>query len=101
MGPCRQEENADLRQWEPHVLSNLPFYTVLFPLFLDLLRTRVSSRGDAALTDLVKVRYSFAEILFWMKDIERAHASLLTELGQGVLKAIKASNKLAHHHLQA
>lgn len=84
MGPCRQEENADLRQWEPHVLSNLPFYTVLFPLFLDLLRTRVSSRGDAALTDLVKVRYSFAEILFWMEDIERVYASCFAyRIGSG------------------
>ena len=44
-----------MRIWESHVLSNLPFYTALFPLFLDLLRTRVSSRGDAAISDLIKV----------------------------------------------
>ena len=42
-------------EWTNHVLSNLPFYTSLLPVFLDLLRTRVSSRGDAALSDLIKV----------------------------------------------
>ena len=26
--------------WESHVLANVPFYTVLLPLFLDLLRRR-------------------------------------------------------------
>lgn len=56
----RQEENVDMRGWEAHVLSHVPFYTALFSLFLDLLRTRVSSRGDAALSDLIKVsHYAF------------------------------------------
>ena len=43
-------------EWQAHVLSNLPFYTHLVPLFLSLLQTRVSSRGDVALTDLLKAR---------------------------------------------
>ena len=51
----RGEAGMEVAVWESHVLANVPFYTVLLPLFLDLLRRRVSSRGDAALTDLVKV----------------------------------------------
>ena len=51
----RGEAGMEAAVWESHVLANVPFYTVLLPLFLDLLRRRVSSRGDAALTDLVKV----------------------------------------------
>ena len=46
------------------MLSNLPFYTVLFPLFLDLLRTRVSSRGDAALSDLVKATFLLCRLSY-------------------------------------
>ena len=52
-----------MRLWEAHVLSMVPFYTVLFPLFLDLLRKRVSSRGDAAMADLIKVSLKSTRIV--------------------------------------
>ena len=41
--------------WRAHVLSNIPFYSLLLPLFLDLTRTRVSFRSDESLEDLKKV----------------------------------------------
>lgn len=52
---CRGEAKQDILAWEPHILANTPFYFVLLPLFLDLLATRVSTRGDAALQDLIRV----------------------------------------------
>ena len=44
------------REWQAHVLANLPFYELLPPRFLALMRARVSSQGDAALADVLKVR---------------------------------------------
>ena len=43
------------REWQAHVLANLPFYELLPPQFLALTRSRVSSQGDAALADVLKV----------------------------------------------
>ncbi len=43
-------------QWQAHVLANLPFYSLLLPLFLDLVRCRVSFRCDESLEDLEMVR---------------------------------------------
>ena len=43
------------REWQAHVLANLPFYELLMPRFLALTRERVSSQGDAALADVLKV----------------------------------------------
>eukprot|EP00887_Chlorella_sp_A99_P007731 scaffold20.g7731.t1 len=42
-------------QWEAWVLSNLPFYTLLLPLFLDMSVARVEVRGESAAQDLVGV----------------------------------------------
>ncbi len=50
------ESHFELGEWQTHVLANLPFYSVLFPAFLDLTLSRVSSRGDSALADLLKVQ---------------------------------------------
>lgn len=41
--------------WQAHVLANLPFYSLLLPIFLDLTRSRVSFRCDESLEDLKKV----------------------------------------------
>ncbi|KAK9831540.1 hypothetical protein WJX81_007383 [Elliptochloris bilobata] len=43
------------REWQAHVLANLPFYELLLPRFLALTRARVSSQGDTALADVLKV----------------------------------------------
>ncbi|KAK9815560.1 hypothetical protein WJX72_005838 [[Myrmecia] bisecta] len=43
------------REWQAHVLANLPFYSLLLPQFLELTLGRVSSHGDAALAELLKV----------------------------------------------
>jgi hypothetical protein len=45
-GPCYTPA------WRPHVLSHLPFYTVLIPKFLELIYARLSFRGDAAAAEL-------------------------------------------------
>ena len=49
-------------EWEVHVLANLPMWTVLLPLFLDQSLARVSSCGDAALSDLLSVHCPFLSI---------------------------------------
>ena len=50
-----QMPHFQLGQWEGHVLANLPFYQLLFPVLLTLLRSRVSSRTTACLRDAAKV----------------------------------------------
>ena len=44
-----------LGQWEGHILSSLPFYMLLLPLLLELIRSRVSTQAAKALQDLAKV----------------------------------------------
>eukprot|EP00884_Botryococcus_braunii_P012995 jgi/Botrbrau1/21697/Bobra.43_1s0093.1 len=48
-----------MAEWQAHVLANIPFYSLLMPAFLDLTLSRVSSRGDSALADLLKVLMVF------------------------------------------
>lgn len=43
------------REWESHVLSNLPFYSLLLPLFLEMCVARLEVRGESAAQDLVTV----------------------------------------------
>lgn len=43
-------------QWQAHVLANLPFYSLLLPLFLEFTRSRVSFRCDESLEGLKRVR---------------------------------------------
>lgn len=44
-----------LGQWEGHILASLPFYMLLLPLLLELIKSRVSSQATKALQDLAKV----------------------------------------------
>ncbi len=44
-----------LGQWEGHVLASLPFYMLLLPLLLSLLKSRVASKATSAVQDLAKV----------------------------------------------
>jgi hypothetical protein len=56
--PCCSDAPSgrfSLELWRAHVLSNVPFYSLLLPLFLDLTRTRVSFRSEECLEDLKKV----------------------------------------------
>ncbi|DBB02511.1 TPA: hypothetical protein ACH3X3_011503 [Trebouxia sp. C0006] len=48
-----------LGQWEGHVLASLPFYMLLLPLLLSLLKSRVASKATSALQDLAKVLVVF------------------------------------------
>lgn len=41
--------------WESHVLSNIPFYLILIPLFLERCISRVSIRGESAVQDVMRV----------------------------------------------
>jgi len=45
-----------IQLWRQHVLANLPMYSMLLPLYLDLARSRVSSRCEETLIDLRRVR---------------------------------------------
>jgi hypothetical protein len=42
-------------EWEAHVLSNIPFYLELLPLFLERSISRVSIRGETAVQDVLRV----------------------------------------------
>ena len=44
-----------MAQWEGHVLASLPFYLLLLPLLLGLLKTRVMTQATTTLQDLAKV----------------------------------------------
>lgn len=44
------------RLWQTHVLSNLPFYSVLVPVFAEVSLMRMRSQGDAQAACLLKVR---------------------------------------------
>ena len=42
-------------EWRHHVLSHLPFYTILLPKFLELTYGRLGYRSDAAVMDALLV----------------------------------------------
>jgi len=42
-------------EWEAHVLSTIPFYLELLPLFLERSISRVSVRGETAVQDVLRV----------------------------------------------
>lgn len=44
-----------MQLWRQHVLANLPMYSMLLPLYLDLARSRVSNRCEETLVDLKRV----------------------------------------------
>ena len=57
-GLCCRDAPAgrfSLQLWRQHVLANLPMYSMLFPLYLDLARSRVSNRCEETLIDLKRV----------------------------------------------
>lgn len=61
-------------QWECHVLSNLPFYLQLIPLFLERSISRVSIRGESAAQDVLSVLSvleSSPELLNLLRNIEQ------------------------------
>ena len=61
-------------EWESHVLSNLPFYLELFPLFLERSISRVSVRGETAVHDVLTVMSvleSSPALLELLRSVER------------------------------
>ena len=63
--------------WENHVLSNLPFYLDLVPMFLDLSISRVGTRGETSVNDVMRVMSVFdsSELLVHLlRDVEH-HAN--------------------------
>lgn len=42
-------------EWQQHVLSNLPFYLILVPLFMERSVSRISARGETAAADVMTV----------------------------------------------
>ena len=64
MGCLRQERvlcrdapagRFSLQLWRQHVLANLPMYSMLLLLYLDLAHSRVSNRCEETLVDLKRV----------------------------------------------
>ncbi|GAX78724.1 hypothetical protein CEUSTIGMA_g6162.t1 [Chlamydomonas eustigma] len=68
-------------QWKQHVLSHLPFYTILLPKFLELTCGRMRFRSDVAMTDALLVMEVLAasgpELISELKAVEGVHNSYL------------------------
>jgi hypothetical protein len=61
-------------EWEHHVLSHLPFYLDLVPMFLELSVSRVAARGEPSVLDVVKVLRVFERseaLVGTLQDVER------------------------------
>ncbi|BDA48624.1 hypothetical protein COCOBI_12-3050 [Coccomyxa sp. Obi] len=72
-------------QWQAHVLANLPFYSLLLPLFLDFVRSRVSFRCDESLEDLERVLVIFAqspELRELIAEVEADYARFVQHPGR-------------------
>ncbi|MEW5297300.1 MAG: hypothetical protein WDW36_000517 [Sanguina aurantia] len=68
-------------EWRPHVLSHLPFYTILLPAFLELTLARLPAKADPALQDLLQVLQALADspaLLSQLKEVESAFNSYAT-----------------------
>ena len=62
------------QEWEHHVLSHLPFYLDLVPMFLELSVSRVAARGEPSVLDVVKVLRVFERseaLVGTLQDVER------------------------------
>lgn len=60
--------------WEHHVLSHLPFYLDLVPLFLELSISRVGARGETSVNDVLKIMHIFEkseELVNLLREIEK------------------------------
>jgi len=67
----RKEEYSE--EWEHHVLSHLPFYLDLVPLFLELSISRVGARGETSVADVKRVMdvfYQSESLVALLRDIE-------------------------------
>ena len=61
-------------EWDSHVLSNIPFYLELFPLFLERSISRVSVRGETAVQDVLRVLgvlESSSVLVSMLRSVER------------------------------
>ena len=66
-GTCKQHTGVTCReagtpvaqfqlgQWEGHVLAMQPFYQLLFPMMLTMLRSRLTAKAASTLRDTAKV----------------------------------------------
>ena len=62
-GPCCAVRCRYTAEWADHVLAHLPFYLVLFPLFLDLVTQNAAFAAQQAAKHLkraAKVRHCLA-----------------------------------------
>ena len=62
------------QEWEHHVLSHLPFYLDLVPMFLELSVSRVAARGEPSIQDVIKVLRVFERseaLVSLLQDVER------------------------------
>eukprot|EP00798_Chlamydomonas_sp_ICE-L_P029152 gene29154-32373_t len=68
-------------EWRSHVLSHLPFYTLLIPHFVELTHARMQAyKGDAAASDmfmLLSVLSDAPELLQEIKAAERAYNNFI------------------------
>ncbi len=69
----KKRGNEYTSEWEHHVLSLLPFYLDLVPLFLDLSISRVGARGETSVHDVMKILSIFEkseELVTLLKSVE-------------------------------
>ncbi|GBF95518.1 hypothetical protein Rsub_07868 [Raphidocelis subcapitata] len=62
-------------EWRGHVLSHLPFYTVLLPQFIELCYSRMAYRADAAVRDCYRVMRELADAPALVRELAAAEAA--------------------------
>jgi hypothetical protein len=63
-------------EWRAHVLSHLPFYTILLPEFVELCYGRVAYRADVAVRDLyniLKELQAAPELVELLEEVENEY----------------------------
>lgn len=70
----KKRANEYSTEWEHHVLSHLPFYLDLVPLFLEISISRVGARGETSVNDVLKILRIFEKseaLVILLQVIER------------------------------
>lgn len=69
----KQDVAKYTKEWENHVLANLPMYLDLIPLFLKLSISRIGARGEPSVHDVIKIVQVFEQapaLVDLLQDVE-------------------------------
>ena len=72
--PCNLLQGAYGPEWRSHVLSHLPFYTILLPQFVELCYSRMAYRADVAVRDcynILKELQAAPELVDLLEEVEK------------------------------